>query len=381
MKKIITLTFALSMISLTSFGQSGTFGENNALRWTLANSTLTITGTGAMPDCTNGKYYVAPPWSGHGDFTSVIIGEGITSIGERTFEGKGKLTSVTLPKTITSIGYSAFGKCENLTEVILPKGLKTIGGNAFYQCFALKSITIPEGVGSIGHSAFEHCYGLRSITIKDNVNLGVIIKDNVYTCGLRLFVRSYNDSNNWGMTLTIGKNVTFPFVPGGTSLQTFSGCSNMTEIHVQDPNPPVLNDDIFGQYTHGVVGPTSIYYFTYPAVDKSSCKLYVPTGSSSAYRSAAIWKDFSSIIEENVASTDNITKRSLNISPSPASDFIIISGLTGGGKSLHIYNLSGRLLLSRKSAAETETISVAHLPAGVYIVRTENGQTGKWIKK
>ena len=68
------------------------------------------------------------------------------------------------------------------------------------------------------------------------------------------------------------------------------------------------------------------------------------------------------------------------IFPSPATDFISISGLQNNEK-FSIYNINGQQLLSRQASNEIENIPVSHLPAGIYFVKMSNGQTLKWVKK
>ncbi|MCL2649609.1 MAG: T9SS type A sorting domain-containing protein [Candidatus Azobacteroides sp.] len=68
------------------------------------------------------------------------------------------------------------------------------------------------------------------------------------------------------------------------------------------------------------------------------------------------------------------------ISPSPATDFISVSGLQGN-EMLYVYNINGQQLLSRKASGETEQIAVSHLPTGIYLLKTNDGQMIKWVKK
>ena len=145
---------------------SGTCGED--LTWTLdSEGTLTISGTGAM---TNYYYYSSAPWySNRSSIVSVVIGDGVTSIGDSAFEGCSSLTSVTIPDSVQSIGGSAFYNCSGLTSVTIPDGVQSIGGSAFYNCSRLTSVTIPDSVQSIGGSAFYSCYGLTSVTIGSGV--------------------------------------------------------------------------------------------------------------------------------------------------------------------------------------------------------------------
>ena len=66
-----------------------------------------------------------------GEITSVIIPEGVTSIGEGTFCGCDSLTSVIIPEGVTEIGGLTFRKCTSLESVSLPKSLKKIGSRVF----------------------------------------------------------------------------------------------------------------------------------------------------------------------------------------------------------------------------------------------------------
>ena len=44
-----------------------------------------------------------------------------------------------------------------MRSIIIPDGVTSIGNNAFGWCESLKSIVIPDGVTSIGESAFFGC--------------------------------------------------------------------------------------------------------------------------------------------------------------------------------------------------------------------------------
>ncbi|GAB6390862.1 MAG: leucine-rich repeat domain-containing protein [Treponematales bacterium] len=99
---------------------------------------------------------------GCGNLTSVVIGNSVTSIGERAFNCTG-LTSVTIPNSVTSIGEGAFGGCPKLTSVTIPGSVESIGQFAFQNCTSLTSVTIENGVTSIGDNAFGG-WGLVSVT-------------------------------------------------------------------------------------------------------------------------------------------------------------------------------------------------------------------------
>jgi len=107
---------------------------------------------------------------GCGNLTSVVIGNSVTSIGERAFNSTG-LTSVTIPNSVTSIGEGAFGGCPKLTSVTIPGSVESIGQFAFQNCTSLASVTIENGVTSIGDNAFGGCTGLVSVTFGTGSNV------------------------------------------------------------------------------------------------------------------------------------------------------------------------------------------------------------------
>ena len=78
--------------TMTALAQSGTTG---GLMWSISGGTLTISGNGEMPNYSPGYY---PPWGYYqNSFSSVVIGEGVTSIGSEAFSNCTGLTSVNIP--------------------------------------------------------------------------------------------------------------------------------------------------------------------------------------------------------------------------------------------------------------------------------------------
>ena len=97
----------------------------------------------------------------------------VVSVEASAFLNNTAITSVVLPDGITSIGENAFNGCESLTSVLFGKNsqLSSIGPGAFNYCYSLESITIPESVTNIGSDAFYYCCGLRSVTFGENSQL------------------------------------------------------------------------------------------------------------------------------------------------------------------------------------------------------------------
>ena len=150
---------------VTSIGDSAFFGCKNLVRVnTGANSKLENIGRYAFSGCSS--------------ITSITIPDGVTSIGDEAFRDCSSLTSIAIPDGVTSIGDSAFFGCKNLVRVNTGANskLENIGRYAFSDCSSLKSIIIPDSVTSIGSWAFGDCRSLTSIFIPKSVtNMGEMV--------------------------------------------------------------------------------------------------------------------------------------------------------------------------------------------------------------
>lgn len=146
--------------SIVASGFCGAEGDN--LTWVLdTNGVLTISGTGEMADYSGED----PSWSSFlSSIQTIVIEDGVTSIGSWAFDDCTSLTSVTIGSDVTSIGEAAFAECTALNSIVIPDNVIEIGSWAFEGCTGLTSVTIGSGVTSIGGAAFDGCTGLTSIT-------------------------------------------------------------------------------------------------------------------------------------------------------------------------------------------------------------------------
>lgn len=169
--------------SFTTAATEGDFGVNNCLHWkvtsTFTSKTLTITGSGAMPDFDFPNGSLAPWWNYEalgmnalseidfdikGKLKTVIIGEGVTNVSNYALFCLPAATQVTLPDSVTSIGRYGIAMCSKLTGMSIPKGVTGIGdfglaGNG------LTAITLPDGLQSLGRGAFDSCASLTNTTL------------------------------------------------------------------------------------------------------------------------------------------------------------------------------------------------------------------------
>ena len=151
--------------TIVAQGTCGAQGDN--LTWTLdGEGTLTISGEGEMKD----YWYTDAPWKqASTDIKSVIVEEGVTSIGDNAFYDCSSLANLTLPSGLVDIGEIAFAYCTSLENITLPDSVTSIGMTAFNGCSSLTSVILPDGLTSIGSWAFGGCSLLTNVEIPESV--------------------------------------------------------------------------------------------------------------------------------------------------------------------------------------------------------------------
>ena len=95
---------------------------------------------------------------------SIVIPEGVTCLGAKSFSEISKLRRVVCPNTLQEIGEEAFHGAHFLTYITLSSSLKSIGAEAFSQT-KIKHIELPSGLEAIGEEAFWDCNCLEEIAI------------------------------------------------------------------------------------------------------------------------------------------------------------------------------------------------------------------------
>ena len=266
----IFLALFVTMLPLPAqAATSGTCGDN--LTWTLDDAgTLTISGTGAMEDY---DYYGATPWHDNWDtITSLVIEEGVASIGSRAFDDCSNLTRISIPESVTSIGEYAFHWCSSLVEIHvaennpnyssdeygvlfnkdmstlirtpmaingdyqIPEGVINIGEYAFCACASLTSIVIPESVTSIDSGAFADCSSLTRVVIPEGVNS---IGDEAFSYCTSLTsvsipesVASIGDEAFYHCSGLTSVNISEGIISIGE--YAFRGCGNLTSVVIPD---------------------------------------------------------------------------------------------------------------------------------------------------
>lgn len=192
MKLYSTITILLLFALQTFVASAKPKQLTPTITWELQkDGTLMITGAGDMPDF---KAYTDDFWIKEKTMKKIkkiVIGEGITSIGDCNFYGfisSENLSGISLPTSLRSIGENAFGLWPRIpieipdgVELIdrmafafsiiqtikLPKNVK-IGQEAFYGSM-LTNIDFQNGSPSIGERAFVGC-SIDSVENADNLS-------------------------------------------------------------------------------------------------------------------------------------------------------------------------------------------------------------------
>ena len=238
-KKTSKETSARTAVESSDYGNvvdSGSI-EGTEITWTLYDSgTLVIDGSGVTPDlflCSGHKE----------DITDVIIGDGITALGERNFFNYPKLRTVTIQGNLSKIGSGAFQGCKELENITVTGAtnaagiqLLTLGSCAFKDCTGLENAEF-TGNFVTEYNAFEGCTSLRSIKVKESTMI-MLGKYTFFNCtalmeadlpGSR--IKSIGENAFWGCT-SLNK---FDFSDvSSINKFAFYNCSGLKDIEIPE---------------------------------------------------------------------------------------------------------------------------------------------------
>ena len=239
--------------SFATAATSGDFGENNCLHWEVKGSlrdgkTLTISGTGAMPDFDFPNGNLAPWWNYEalgmlrivgtkpkidldGNLTKVVIKDGVTNVSNYALFFLPAATQVTLPESVTSIGRYGIALCSKLNGISLPRAVTAIGdfglaGNSF------TAVSLPDGLQALGRGAFDACASLSGMTLPAAITA---VPDKCFNDCTKLLTVDYK-----GEVTAIGerafegcKSLTKAPIPAAVTAlgnSAFNGCIALTDV-------------------------------------------------------------------------------------------------------------------------------------------------------
>ena len=238
---------------LSSFGAaatSGDFGENNCLHWevstgVLSGKTLTISGTGAMPDFNFPEGNLAPWWNYEalgmltsfgnfkleGELKKVVIQDGVTNVSNYALFLLPAATQITLPESVTSIGRYGIALCSKLNGISLPRAVTAIGdfglaGNSF------TAVSLPDGLQALGRGAFDACASLSGMTLPAAITA---VPDKCFNDCTKLLTVDYK-----GEVTAIGE-------------RAFEGCKSLTKAPI-----PATVTELGGSAFNGCIALTDV---------------------------------------------------------------------------------------------------------------------------
>lgn len=131
--------------------------------------------------------------------------------------------SVVIPDGVTTIGFSAFNYCKQVTQITIPESVTEIKSRAFEGCEKLISLNIPSKVTSIPEDALTYgCNSLQSINVSLN-------NDYLYSVDGVLFSKE----DNALLVFPAAKSTLSYSIPAGIRKindHAFSCATNVTEV-------------------------------------------------------------------------------------------------------------------------------------------------------
>lgn len=251
-----------------------------------------------------------------------------------------KLTSIVLPKTVTSIDSLAFVSAFSLNEIQISEDntlYTTVDGILFnkdktelifYPASKKGGYTVPNSVTSINSCAFRNCRGITSVFIPNSVT----------SIGAHAF-----NGCGYLTSATIGTGVTT------IGEKAFSNCAGLKEIYNNNTTPQSIELTVFQ------------YFYKY------KCTLYVPIGAKENYLAAPEWKDFGTIIESDITSTNQLRADAVKVYTE--GETIVVEGVQSG-EAISICTQAGALIQKVKATDDRVKINLPN--RAIYLVKTAN---------
>ena len=274
----------------------------------------------------------------------VHFGRQVGDLNQRAFYNCILLDSLILPNTVTALGDNVFYNCNNLAYIQLSNSLSTIGDAAFDYCNSLPAIFVPKSVSSIGEGAFRQCTSLSVVGFEDGKNPLLLGRNSAnkglfYDCPLdSVYIGrevSYQNTEAYGYSpfyrSSTLRSVVISDIPTKIETNEFYGCTNLYYVLIGNGAQSIgdyafsgcsaIDYFRFGSQVKTIgaeafsdcVAMTRLYtYCQQPPIcgasalediDKWSCTLYIPDGTTTAYAEADQWKDFFFVEENNLKFT------------------------------------------------------------------------------
>lgn len=233
----------------------------------------------------------------------IELGNGVKSIGDKSFCNYDNLTAITIPNGVTEILNKAFYNMFHLKCVVIPFGTISIGNYAFRECLGLETVSIPNSVTIIRQYAFDSCHALKSAIVPNSV---VTFEQYVFTycyaltkfdltdvvakanyvfryCEELLSVTFVDRATSLGKGLLAGASgITHVDIPGSVESINYATFENCYGVRYYD-----LTEHTFIPALKGIEAFTNI---------AADCEIRVPAALADEWKAATNWSTYASQI-------------------------------------------------------------------------------------
>ena len=174
----------------------------------------------------------------------------VKDIDTHVFEGS-SIKSVIIPEGVRSIGGQCFNRCDSLEKVILPIGV-SIGDRAFGWCNNIKELTWPSDLKMRQHTSTEYLYGFDDVSQLTNIAISAGSSNVVAECFVSCDHVTHIEIPEGVTNIAQGAfacckllpQITLPSSLKSIENATFQDCYNLTNVTFLG-NAPVCKDGIF----------------------------------------------------------------------------------------------------------------------------------------
>jgi hypothetical protein len=349
--------------------------------------------------------------------SSVTIPNSVTTIGSSAFYDCSSLSSVTIPNSVTTIGWGAFYNCSSLSSVTIPNSVTAIGNSTFWNCISLSSITSnaihPPALGSntfsyvpkdipvyIPYEADYNAYqnsdwgkyftnitaivpGLLQkpeiclVSADENNRNKVVWKKNepvaaynIYREGTqsgqyeRVATIEYDSPNSWIDAESNANDRSYRY-----KVSAVDACGNESELSS-------FHQTIHLSISQGTGNQWDLHWTPYEGVDYETYAIYRTSGSAGSEEAiATLPGDNTSYTDTNAPSGTVSYWVEISLPESFIRSNVVTGQVTalsvgvavGNASLVTVSDISGKTVLKQWVGAN-ETVSISHLPKGIYIV-------------
>lgn len=234
--------------------------------------------------------------------TSVIIGEGIASIGQGAFASCTNMETLEFNCESIELKPYAFANCESLEEIELPNEMVSIDDGIFFNCIGLKTVTLPEGLSTIYVNSFYGCKKLQTVTGGNIYSIGNYA---FHGCNklknIEFCARAHEIGEGAFDSCNALKNIEFTQV-STINENAFCNCRSMTHVILPETLKRI-GDEAFKNC--GFLRTIKIAATEPPILESfnafegtSNLTIEVPSNSIQAYINATNWAAYSDCIKE-----------------------------------------------------------------------------------